>query len=144
MQQICKRFLFEMIGFTIMQICFNYAWNKMNALQAERSRLWYFAITAVHADRWWKVANCCYQLQWVDCICFGSAVREIICYGTVPNPRSDFSKFVGSAVLLFLDALQLMLYFCLFGWVVVDIYTCQMLHQWCLIYKKVLITKINA
>ena len=92
LQQI-KIFLNEIIGCTIISICFNY---KMNAVLAESCRLWYFAITAVHAERWWKVSNCSNRLQWVDCICFGPAVRNGIGYGTVPYPRSDFSKFVGS------------------------------------------------
>ena len=72
----------------------------MNAVQAERSRLWYFVVTVVHAERWWKVENCCNRLQWVDCICFRPAVRNIVGYGTVPYPHLDFSKLVGSGTLL--------------------------------------------
>ena len=77
---------------------------NMFQLQNERSagrisRLWYFTITAVHAERWWKVANCCNRLQWVDCICFGPAVKNIIGYGPIPYPPLDFSKFVGSGTL---------------------------------------------
>ena len=89
----------EIIGCTIISISLNYAGNKMNAVQAESSRLWYIAITAVRADRWSKVANCCNRLQWVDCICFGPAGRNIFGYGTVPYPRLNCSKFVGSNAL---------------------------------------------
>ena len=39
------------------------------------------------------------RLQWIDCICFGPAVRNGIGEGTVPYPRSDFSKYVGSGTL---------------------------------------------
>ena len=62
-------------------------------------RLWYFATTAVHAERWCKVATCCNRLLWMDCICFGPAVRNGNGYVTVPYSRSDFSKFVGSGTL---------------------------------------------
>ena len=76
----------------------------MLQLQNERSAgrkepVMVLCITAVHAERWWKVANCCNRLQWVDCICFGPAVSNIIGYGTVPSQPSDFSKFIGSGTL---------------------------------------------
>ena len=94
LQQICKIFLNDLIGCTIISICFNYVCNKMNAVQAERSHLWHFAITAVHAERWRKVANCCNWLY-----LFWTGVRNMISYGTVPYPGLDFSKFVGSGTL---------------------------------------------
>ena len=100
-----QNILNEVIGYTIISISLNYPWNKMNAVQAESSRLWYFAITAVHAETWWKVANCCNRLQWVDCIFFWPAVRNIIGSGTVPYPRSDFKNL--SVLVLFLKTLQL-------------------------------------
>ena len=46
-----------------------------------------------------KVANCCNRLLSVDYVCFGPEERNVIGCGTVPYPRSDFSKFVGSGTL---------------------------------------------
>ena len=71
----------------------------MNPVPAKRCRLWYFAVTAVHAEWLCKIENCCNRLLWIDCICFGPAVRNGIGYGTVPYPCSNFSKFVCSGTL---------------------------------------------
>ena len=47
-----------------------------------------------------KLQTAATDCKWVDCICFGPAVRNVIGCCTVPYPSSDFSKFVGSGTLL--------------------------------------------
>ena len=52
-----------------------------------------------------QVENYCNRFMWLDCICFGSAVRNGIGYSTVPYPRSEFQNL--SVLVLLLVALQL-------------------------------------
>ena len=86
--KFAKYLKYEIIGCAIIPIYLNYARHKMNA---------------VHAERWWKVANCCNRLQWVDGVCFGPAVRNGIGYGTVLTHTRIFFNL--SILLLFLVAL---------------------------------------